>query len=1391
MSLEPVDIDIRMRQNVSDESDKASRDFSRFSTTVKGETQSIDNVLTKLGVTVGSVFATGKLIEYGNAVVDVYGKMQMFSRSFDAILGDQRKSAAMMSEIRSLAAQSPLNLTDISKASQTLLGFNVEAEKVMPIIRQLGNISMGESARFNSLALAFAQMSSTGKLMAQDLLQMINAGFNPLSVMAEKTGKSIIQLRKEMAEGSISSEMVADAFRQATEEGGKFYGMMETQSDGVIGLKNQLQGAIQDMLTNIGESNDAIITSSLKGTKLIVQNYETVGKILTGIITTYGAYRAAVISISVAENIRNQATLAQMAGMTKMQAITDILRAKTSALNKVLMMNPYAVLVASVVALGYGLYQLSKITTGYEESLKRLDDLTADYDRSIEKEQVGIDILFERLKKAKEGTESYQKAKDNIINKYSSYLSRLDEEIRTLKDVEGAYKAISAAAIQSAKDRAITKGTEDALSAYTSSWEKNIKKIRKQLIDQFGEVEGTLLLDSLKESLRADGELTKEVEKAIKSFDKTVYAAYGTAGQASSYTVNPLESMIVDIRKSKKTLDNELNEIRDIFGDKTPDEGGEDTIVKTIGEQTDVARQAVEKLKEDLKKLREGITPSSDYAKDIEDKVKALKEAEDRLSFLLFGKSSTAVAQGGKTEQKRVQSEQYILQKQRELQSEEIKLLLEHEQQLLNIEEESFQKRNSQADLNYKKDLQAIREYEDKKAKEQIEYAKRLYVSQTGSEAGFSISNIDTSILPKGLRQADIKEDVKKMYEIAVKTHEGARAVILRDELDFMREEENALKSDLERKLSDIKKYYDDRAREAAGNATLLAKIEENRQKEISEAITRDTLDILDFENDIAERRIKILNRPYLFDSDKRKEELNRLVEYMNKRLNLLRKQQEQFPTDELAREIEEATVALEEYNKELENMPVDRLREGLGVFKAIAGELAGMDGEIGEVFSGIASQIDNISVAFDKEAKTQDKVSAAVSGVVSIINMVTSASQKRKAAEQEFYQNSIALAHEYALALNEQLRLQSELSGSGFINDYSGRLNDGYKALADATNQYNEAISKLSEGKAKVDQRNAIDWGNVGKGVASGAAVGAAVGSVIPVIGNVIGGVVGGIVGGLVGLFGGKKKKNEYGGLLDVFPELVDASGKLNRELAQSLVNTGKLDDKTKQLVENALDWADAVDAANEQIKGITLELAGDLGGGLREAIVGAWKAGEDASKAMFKTAGKSMENFIENLLYSTVFSDVFDLFGEKLADSLNPETGDGDILDDFDWLMEQMGERDDFFLAALEAFKQRAKGSGYDLWNDEDDSGDKRTGTTHKLQSISQDSGDIIVGDLKQFRITTNNLENLSREKLGIMQASLAYLDTIAEYIKYCKHLKRIDDNIEDIKQRGVKML
>lgn len=149
--------------------------------------------------------------------------------------GNAEAAKAMYERISEYGKVTPYDKAGLLEAQRTMMSFGMSGEAAFSTLQQIGDIAMGDSQKLQSLSLAFAQMSSTGKLTGQDLMQMINAGFNPLNEISKVTGKSVGVLKEEMSKGAISADMVSEAFRMATSEGGLFYGAIEAASETTAG----------------------------------------------------------------------------------------------------------------------------------------------------------------------------------------------------------------------------------------------------------------------------------------------------------------------------------------------------------------------------------------------------------------------------------------------------------------------------------------------------------------------------------------------------------------------------------------------------------------------------------------------------------------------------------------------------------------------------------------------------------------------------------------------------------------------------------------------------------------------------------------------------------------------------------------------------------------------------------------------------------------------------------------------------------------------------------------------------------------------------------------------------------------------------------------------------
>lgn len=181
-------------------------------------------------------------------------KFETDTANFTTLLGSIDDAKTHLADLKQFASSTPLSFSDVANASKQLLSFGINVQDIMPSLKMLGDISMGNSEKFKGLALVFAQVKSAGKLMGQDLLQMINQGFNPLTIISQQTGRSMAELKDLMGEGAISFEMVEEAMRVATSAGGLFNGAMEESAKTGEGMISTLKDKWSDGLRVFGNA---------------------------------------------------------------------------------------------------------------------------------------------------------------------------------------------------------------------------------------------------------------------------------------------------------------------------------------------------------------------------------------------------------------------------------------------------------------------------------------------------------------------------------------------------------------------------------------------------------------------------------------------------------------------------------------------------------------------------------------------------------------------------------------------------------------------------------------------------------------------------------------------------------------------------------------------------------------------------------------------------------------------------------------------------------------------------------------------------------------------------------------------------------------------------------
>ena len=373
-------------------------------------TVSVDkmNEVKQRGIKIGmELFSVAMISRQIKAIIRVRKEIEMYTTAYTGLLGSQVKGAEMVKEIMEWSAKTPILFNDASRAMQLMLGFGVEEEDAMKYLKALGDISMGNAQRFRSLALAFAQMSAAGKLMGQDLLQMVNAGFNPLQIIAQKTGKTIGELKEDMQYGAgVMSKEVKEAFLEAAAAGGKFHNMLENQSKTVFGLTQQIKSQFTFMYNDIAENNEGIIKGTLEGTLKLVSHYKELGKILSHLIFLFGEYKAA--QIMVATGVKSGETAAfnldnrELEKILSEQQLERVYRTRAELeKKKVLSASQYNALLKKTLAdektlLTEQLTLNQKQLTTNENKLNSLDEIIQAENIALEQTEKEIQLSFDR-----------------------------------------------------------------------------------------------------------------------------------------------------------------------------------------------------------------------------------------------------------------------------------------------------------------------------------------------------------------------------------------------------------------------------------------------------------------------------------------------------------------------------------------------------------------------------------------------------------------------------------------------------------------------------------------------------------------------------------------------------------------------------------------------------------------------------------------------------------------------------------------------------------------------------------------------------------------------------------------------------------------------------------
>ena len=292
----------------------------------------------------GASFFTNPIVALSSGI-GVVAKLGMETEktatAFGVLAGSEETSSKLLGELNRYADETVWNRPEIQEAAKTMMGFGVSTETVYKDLQMLGDVAMGDKNKLQSLALVFGQISSAGKLQGNDLLQLINAGYNPLLDISEMTGKSMASLKEDMSKGAISADLVRKAFERATGPGGRFEGMTAKLADTAPGAFDQLKNKGSAGLLRLYDIIQPLLIPAFQKMGNVLDRVFGVLEKVLGFLVKYGQWLLPAVAAVAAFTVTANAATTALRGWLVVQKI----------LNVVMMQNPVGWVVTGVAAL--------------------------------------------------------------------------------------------------------------------------------------------------------------------------------------------------------------------------------------------------------------------------------------------------------------------------------------------------------------------------------------------------------------------------------------------------------------------------------------------------------------------------------------------------------------------------------------------------------------------------------------------------------------------------------------------------------------------------------------------------------------------------------------------------------------------------------------------------------------------------------------------------------------------------------------------------------------------------------------------------------------------------------------------------------------------------------
>ena len=568
--------------------------------------------------------ASSKLAEVVKSGVDYNATMESYLTNFKVMLGSEEAAATKLSEIRKMAASTPFSLDDLTSGTQTLLQFGIAADDTTGVLQRLGDISLGNAEKLQTLTRAYGKMSSAQKVTLENVNMMIDAGFNPLNQICDATGESMSDLYKRISDGKVSFSELEAAVEAATSQGGQFYngmleasqtfsGRMSTLKDNVSALTGELTSGLFAALGELVVKLNEVVVSFLDSDEKMAQLKETIG-IATAVVAaagtaflTYKGYLAATTAVEV---IHTAATTAMTAAHKAAEAGAKGLAVAQAALNAVMKANTVGIVVSAVAALAVGLVTAYKTSETFRSFVSGAFQFVANIAQSAIGAAIGwLDKLSYKLnsflgKDGYTGFDSYDDYKASQTPAKSSTVTDADRARRQKLHAERVKQAQEEAAAAKASAETISQSAGKAASAVSTSGKKasaSTKAVTASVVKSISDTTTTVkdgitrTVETVNETLSNGKQQQKQtITETSRQMVDGVLKDVKTITEVAADGTKTVKQTMETVRETAKTVTSTFETLAD--GVKTTTQ----TVTETLTDGTETTKKVITETYDDV-----------------------------------------------------------------------------------------------------------------------------------------------------------------------------------------------------------------------------------------------------------------------------------------------------------------------------------------------------------------------------------------------------------------------------------------------------------------------------------------------------------------------------------------------------------------------------------------------------------------------------------------------------------------------------------------------------------------------------------------------------------------------------------------------------------------------